>query len=270
MRLTIATALHLTALATPALSQEEEVVTISKGEGDQGVMRMNQQAVEDMSSMSDDLQTLLTTGRDQIGSLVFEPYQLRNDLGRADFVYLMRHGPTDWSKRDEQGVAPTDCANQRVMTEEGKTTMTVMGVLMAGSQMRPSTIRVSEWCRDQQTLEALMEGFRMLDADYADSIEVIDDPDANLLLSLEGAPDTAGLSRTISDWEGEDGPLLIISHYTNIEELTEFSVYEGESLILDPTRDNRVRGYFRMQSAAPDPGHFDEAEVSGSTGENGG
>ena len=36
------------------------------------------------------------------------------------------------------------------------------------------------------------------------------------------------------------GPLLAILHFTDIEELTNFSVYEGEMVMIDPKRDNRV------------------------------
>ena len=43
------------------------------------------------------------------------------------------------------------------------------------------------------------------------------------------------------------GPLLAILHFTDIEELTNFSVYEGEMVMIDPKRDNRVLGYVRLR-----------------------
>jgi hypothetical protein len=50
--------------------------------------------------------------------------------------------------------------------------------------------------------------------------------------------------------------LLIITHFTNIEEQTQFTVYEGEMLVIDLKRDNRVLGYMRLRSAGRDIGHF--------------
>ena len=88
----------------------------------------------------------------------------------------------------------------------------------------------------------------------------------NLLLSLGGAENVTALRERVLSWEGsEDGPLLIITHFTNIQELTEFSVYEGEMLILDPTRNGRVLGYLRLGSSRPDIGHFDASVVPDAT-----
>ncbi|MEM8630481.1 MAG: hypothetical protein AAGF74_04540, partial [Pseudomonadota bacterium] len=42
-------------------------------------------------------------------TLRFEPWQMLEEMFlRDDVVYLMRHGPTDWNKLDEKGVASTD------------------------------------------------------------------------------------------------------------------------------------------------------------------
>lgn len=200
------------------------------------------------------------TDREINDSIRFEPYQALFDMVfRRDVVYLMRHGPTDWSKRDEPDVAPTDCDNQRIMSEQGRVDMRNLGSLLASNRIVPSQIVVSEWCRNQQTLEQLIQGYSDVDADVAKAIPVETDPALNLLLSLQGAPSTQVLEDRIASWQGDPdrtGPLLIISHYTNIEELTQFKVFEGEILVLDPTRNNRVLGYLRLASASPDVGHF--------------
>ena len=194
-------------------------------------------------------------GRD---ALRFEPIDMLDDLFRTDIVLLMRHGPTDWSKLDIKDVAPTDCPNQRVLSPQGQIDMVNLGILLAGNGIRPSHIAVSEWCRGQQTLAALQTGFAMIAPEYAKTVTVETDADLDLLLATNGAPTVTKLRERISDWSGKDasGPLLIISHFTNIDELTEFHVYEGEILILDPKRGNRVLGYLRLKSANPDIGHF--------------
>ncbi len=193
-------------------------------------------------------------------SLRFEPWQMIDEMFvRDDLVFLMRHGPTDWSKLDIKDVAPTDCANQRVMSPQGKRDVENLGILMASNDLKPARIVVSEWCRNQQTVEYLKKGFGAVDAAYADGLEVETEPALNLLLSLQGAPNVSGMRDLVQNWEGSggNGPLLMISHYTNIDELTDFRVYEGEILVVDPKREGRVLGYLRLRSASPDVGHFD-------------
>jgi phosphohistidine phosphatase SixA len=191
--------------------------------------------------------------------LQFEPVDMLQDLFRPDVVFLMRHGPTDWSKLDIKDVAPTDCANQRVLSPQGAADMRTLGVLMVANGVRPSMIARSEWCRGHQTVDELLAGAAKADADYARSLHVEVDPSLDLLLALQGAPNVTALRNRISTWTGagKSGPLLIVTHFTNIEELTQFTVYEGEMLVIDPKRKNRVLGYLRLRSAGPDVGHFD-------------
>jgi len=193
-------------------------------------------------------------------TLRFEPWEMLDELFRPDIVLLMRHGPTDWSKRDPKDVAAADCERQRVLSPAGAANMRDLGLLLAGNGIKPSKIVVSEWCRGQQTLDNLLVGFETVEPGYGDLVEIETDPSLNLLLSLQGAPNVTALRRRISSWtgEGKAGPLLIISHFTNIAEITEFNVYEGEILIVDPKRANRVLGYLRLRSAAPDVGHFEQ------------
>ena len=148
------------------------------------------------------------------------------------------------------------------MREEGIDKMRQLGALMASNDILPAEIVVSEWCRDQQTVKALLEGFDMVDPAISAAMPVETDPGLDLLLSLQGSRDVGVLKELVSDWTGNPerkGPLMLISHYTNIEELTQFRVYEGEMLVLDPKRDNLVLGYVRLQSAGPDVGHFKDA-----------
>ncbi|MBM2576377.1 ester cyclase [Jannaschia sp. Os4] len=199
-------------------------------------------------------------------ALRFEPYQqLEEMFMRDDVVFLMRHGPTDWSKLDEKGVAPDDCANQRILSPDGTRNMRDLGALMAVNDILPAEIVVSQWCRNQQTLSALLEGMERIDASLPEAIPHRTEPGLNLLLSLRGSTDVSPLRALVSGWEGSatrPGPLLVVSHYTNIEELTQFRVFEGEFLVLDPKRDNYVLGYVRLKSAQPDVGHFADALAS--------
>jgi len=195
-------------------------------------------------------------------SILLEPFQLLDEiLTRNDLVFVMRHGATDWSKRDIKDVAPTDCDNQRMLNEAGPGNMQTLGLLLGFNGVFPSEIGASEWCRNAQTRDSMLEGFREVDADYAPEVDT--DPNLNLLLSLQGAENVTAMRERIMSWtgEGKTGPLLLISHFTNIEELTQFTVFEGEILIIDPQRDGRVVGFMRLKSAGPDVGHFPDQVV---------
>ncbi len=221
---------------------------------------VGEMAVDLPEALADRLPARLEAdGQQRRDSLRFEPWQMLDELFRSDIVFLMRHGPTDWSMRDIKNVAPTDCANQRLLTADGADRMGDLGLLLAANDIRPARIVTSEWCRNQATRDDLVDGMAVIDPDYAAGIDLVTNPALNLLLSLQGAPDVEELRELISTWDGGDGtgPLLVISHFTNIEELTNFTVYEGEMLMIDPKRDNRVLGYVRLRSAGPDVGHFD-------------
>jgi hypothetical protein len=197
------------------------------------------------------------------GSLRFEPITMLGDLYRNDIVLLMRHGPTDWSQIDARGVDPKDCTRQRMMTTDGKEAMRQLGMHLAVSEILPAEIRVSPWCRDTDTFDALMDGIGHVNPEYKQSVETTEDYGLGLLLSLGGAATVVPINEMIDDWtrRGPTGPLLLITHYTNIEELTDFKVYEGEILVLDPRLDNRVLGYLRMDTARPDAIHFDVSDT---------
>ncbi|WOI56073.1 histidine phosphatase family protein [Palleronia sp. LCG004] len=193
-------------------------------------------------------------------TLRFEPIQNFADMfQRDDVVFLMRHGPTDWSKLDIKDVGPTDCEDQRILSDQGHRDMRDFGALMAFNDIKFGQIYVSQWCRNQQTLDEMRAGYDLAEPGLLEGIPTETYEQANLLLSLQGAPDVTSLRDLVSGWDGGDGngPMLIISHFTNIQELTDFAVYEGEALVLDPKRDNRVLGYVRLKTASPDVGHFE-------------
>ncbi len=254
------TALLQLMTATAILAAQTMPVLAQSGEGTRTVPDTMQQISNHMGEMTAEMGDGDLVIDD---SLRFEPFQQLEEMFlRDDVVFLMRHGPTDWSKLDVKDVAPGDCADQRILSPQGTEDMRNLGTLLASNGVLPSEIVVSQWCRNQQTLDALSEGFDRVDPQIAAEMPLETDPELNLLLSLQGAKNTTALRERISAWDGHatrSGPLLIVSHYTNIEELTQFRVFEGEILVLDPKRDNQVLGYLRLKSAQPDVGHFADA-----------
>ncbi|MGB6230708.1 MAG: ester cyclase, partial [Litorimonas sp.] len=147
----------------------------------------------------------------------------------------------------------------------GQAKMRDFGSLLAFNDIVPARIVVSEWCRNQQTLDALREGYARVDPSILGNVPVATRSDLNLLLSLQGAENVSALRDLVSAWDGDpdrSGPLLIATHFTNIEELTQFSTFEGEIIVLDPKCNNRVLGTLRLNSASPDVGHFADMLVS--------
>lgn len=204
-------------------------------------------------------------------ALRFEPIQSFDEMFlRDDVVFLMRHGPTDWSQLDKKDVAPSDCDNQRLLSEEGAEDMRDLGALLAFNDITFGRVVVSEWCRNQQTYAELQSGYDRVDEGVWETFPKENSDDLNLLLSLQGAPNVTNLAELVSTWNGGagEGPMLVISHFTNIQELTEFAVYEGEILVVDPKRDNRVLGYLRLKTAEPDIGHFDVASQGAAFGDD--
>lgn len=134
-------------------------------------------------------------------SLRFEPLQNFDDMFlRDDVVFLMRHGPTDWSKLDKKEVAPTDCDNQRIMSEQGREDMRNLGALLAFNDIVFGKIVVSEWCRNQQTYDELKAGYDRVDPGVWSSIPAETVSDLNLLLSLQGARNVTVMRDMISTW----------------------------------------------------------------------
>ncbi|MEM7642670.1 MAG: hypothetical protein AAF366_09090 [Pseudomonadota bacterium] len=188
----------------------------------------------------------------------FEPWQMLDEMFRDDLVFLMRSGPSDWTASDAANTAAQDCEAQRLLTEEGQDQMRQFGALLVVNELRPGQIMMSEWCRSQQTYIGMEEGMVDADMNALDGMTAKLEPALNPLAAENGAADVDALREIVMGWDGSDGdgPLMIITHFDNIEALTEFRVYEGEMLLVDPKRDGRVLGYLRLGSATPDAVHF--------------
>ncbi|MBM2576272.1 hypothetical protein JQC91_08135 [Jannaschia sp. Os4] len=178
----------------------------------------------------------------------FEPWQILDELFRDDLVFVMRAGPSDWDAAEDEASAPMDCAAQRPLSDTGTDEMRQFGALVVVNDLRPGKVLASERCRAQATWAAMERGMAGLGIDTMDGMQT--DLDPRLTLGAGGD----ALMDAVMEWDGGDGdgPLLLITHFSNIEAATRFRVYEGEMLILDPKREGRVLGYLRLASARPD------------------
>lgn len=243
--------LGLVALSIGANAQEDaSALELIQRSGHAGTMQMPEEMAE-----------LRVDGAE---SIVFEPYQMTDDLyDRHDLVFLMRGGPSDWSQEDQDGVALSDCSGQRSLSDQGVAQMRALGAMMGIVGVIPGEVVASDWCRTQQTVDAMIDGFAFVNDDQADAISVASAAYANQMPYGGTEAEVAALLDRVQSWEGhENGPLLIVTHFNNIQALTEFNVYEGEMLVLDPTLGGRVLGYLRLTSAEPDIIRFDPAVVT--------
>ncbi|WP_308916568.1 hypothetical protein [Jannaschia sp. LMIT008] len=184
----------------------------------------------------------------------FEPWQMLDELFRNDIVFVMRAGPSDWDAPDDPEAGPMDCTGQRPLSNRGDDAMRQLGTLLVVNELRPGRILVSERCAAQQTYAALERGMLNLDMNALDGMTADLDPRLTRLGTRNGG-DGASLREVVMDWDGGEGegPLLVITHFDNVEAMTNFRIYEGEMLMVDPKRDGRVLGYLRLASATPDP-----------------
>lgn len=258
------------AIGAPALAL---AAALSAGGAVAQEMRQTEDGVIEPTSgfagrMSMEMETSVPEEMAVTETIRFEPWQMLGDLFRDDLVFVMRGGPSNWASGDAEDAAPMACEAQRLLTERGQDTMRQLGALLVANELRPGDVLVSRWCRTQQTYAALEKGMLQTDMDALDGLTADVDPRLDLMGAAQGQEDAAGLREIIMEWDGGDGdgPLLVITHFPNIEALTEFRVYEGEMLIVDPKRDaetgGRVLGYMRLASATPDPVRFDPSVVT--------
>ncbi len=153
----------------------------------------------------------------------------------------MRHGPTDGEV-------------QQVTTDIGKRQMHRLDAWLIANGLTPGQIVVSEWCRNQQTLDAMSAG--MLNADQAalDGAEIAAMGDLNLLLSSQGVSNVMAMPDFVGAWDGGDRnrPLLSISRFSTVQTVSDRSAFEGRRLLLEPVQENKVMGELKPQSARPD------------------
>ena len=250
-------ALALVALAAlPASARAQEARATSGGVVEQVSGFTGQMSMAMASDASEDMAVTEV--------IRFEPWQMLDELFRDDLVFVMRAGPSDWDAAEAADVGATACDAQRPLSAEGEEAMRQFGSLLVANDLRPGHVVVSEWCRAQQTYAALEAGILAVDANALDGMGAEADPALNLMGAEHGPADVEALRELVMAWDGGDGegPLLVVTHYPNIEALTEFRAYEGEIIMVDPKRGGRVLGYLRLGSAAPDPVRFDPATVA--------
>lgn len=94
---------------------------------------------------------------------VLDGSQLVEALRTGGYIIYFRHGITDHSTFDTDHTNLTNCATQRLLSEEGHQQMKNIGELIATLGIKVSTILSSPYCR---TIVSAVEAFGKVDIDY--------------------------------------------------------------------------------------------------------
>jgi broad specificity phosphatase PhoE len=147
-------------------------------------------------------------------------------------VVLIRHANAPGSG-DPEAFDIEDCSTQRNLSSRGEQQARRMGALFAARAARTEQVLSSRWCRSIETARlafgaALVEPF-----DALDPIE----PG-----SEEAERATAAILEKIRAYSGS-GNLVMVTHQSTIEALTDFSPREAEAVIVATDGDGlRVTG----------------------------
>jgi phosphohistidine phosphatase SixA len=79
------------------------------------------------------------------------PADLVNELRKGGYVLYFRHAATDFSQDDTKSRGPTDCANQRNLTEKGREQARAIGRAFAELGIPVGQVLASPMCRTDET-----------------------------------------------------------------------------------------------------------------------
>ena len=133
-------------------------------------------------------------------------------------VILVRHGDAP-GKGEPEGFNLAECRTQRNLSDKGRDDARHLGARFRASDIIITKILSSQWCRARETAK-LMDLGPVEDAPAFNDL-AFSKQRGNELLDLE--------RKLIAAWNGP-GVLLIVSHGSNIEALTDFHLAQGAGI----------------------------------------
>jgi hypothetical protein len=83
------------------------------------------------------------------------PAALVSALRKGGYVLYFRHAATDFSQDDSKSRGPTDCANQRNLTEKGREDARAIGRAFADLSIQVGRVLASPMCRTDETAKLI-------------------------------------------------------------------------------------------------------------------
>jgi phosphohistidine phosphatase SixA len=142
-------------------------------------------------------------------------------LKRPGAIALMRHADAPGSIGDPPGFRLHDCSTQRNLSAKGRADAAAIGARLRAAGVVIEKIVSSPWCRCVDTATLLGLGPVSTDATFSNHLTAGDRQQ-----SL-----TEGARRVIAAWKAP-GPLLVVTHGSNIRALTGVNPDSGEIVVV--------------------------------------
>lgn len=151
-----------------------------------------------------------------------EEQRLLQALRQGGVVILIRHAVTDPGVGDPPGFSLADCSTQRNLSEDGREQARRLGRWFAGNGIRPTSVRVSPWCRARDTATLAFGSFE----DWAAL--------SNLLRDRSRQDEHAGQVRAAIRNVGHGAVDVLVSHGVSINAFVGVYLQQGEMVVVRP------------------------------------
>lgn len=154
-------------------------------------------------------------------------------LAQGGHVMLMRHatapGATLSRGTDPAGFDLEDCTTQRNLDDIGRRQAMAAGDAVRRNGIKVQKVLSSPWCRCRETAELMNVGPAEISRTFS-----------SLVLTRPNAADhERAMRELVSTWRGP-GTLLVISHSSNIKQLTGRTPEQAETAVLKPEPGTRA------------------------------
>ncbi len=143
-------------------------------------------------------------------------------------IIFMRHAMAP-GIGDPAGFDVSDCTTQRILNDVGRDQSRRIGDHIRAAGITQATVYSSAWCRCWETAELLGLG----------EVENLPALNSVFLRPERRDPQTSDLRDWLVQWRG-DGPLVLVSHRTNVRALTGVNLASGEMLFMRVAKDGKI------------------------------
>ena len=162
--------------------------------------------------------------------LPLQGHALGDALRRGGYVLYFRHASTDFGQNDDAMTSLDNCAQQRNLTDKGRTEAREIGAAMARAHVKVDTVLASPYCRTRETARLVFG---------RDTVEN----------AVRGGPASSeggrydGLKALLSRPVAPGTNVAIVSHGNPFRAVAPDSAYlaEGEAAVVQPLGDQGFR-----------------------------
>lgn len=147
------------------------------------------------------------------------------------YVLLIRHSLAP-GVGDPANFKLNDCSTQRNLSNIGRQDARDIGAWLARRQIKIARVESSRWCRAKETAELLNLGKVRLNRNLDSLFQEID---------LVKHPQTLRVRKQIFDYRNKTGLLILVTHFVNINALTNAGVNSGEGVLVRADNKGRIR-----------------------------